>query len=205
MNFLVKFRRRIAEEFVCTQIGHISRGLICNDGMILKHRHHTVKNMAQAFAAGIDYASLFEDRQQFRSFFQCLCGAFANGTPNINGVIIDLRGCFSLLTCHTGDGQDSPLCWLHNSLVCCLNAHSQGIGQFGTADFLHPFYTLGKSTEQKGEDHAGVPSRTAQKSGSRFVRNFTRAAFRVFKLPCGSAHCHTHICSSIAVWHRKNI
>ena len=103
--------------------------------------------MAQAFAAGIDYQP-FEDRQQSGVSSSASAAPLQMALKHKRGHYRSPR-LLSFLTCHTGDGQDSPLCWLHNSLVCCLNAHSQGIGQFGTADFLHPFYTLGESTEQR--------------------------------------------------------
>ena len=176
-------------------------------GAFFKHGAHTLENQNQTLPAGVYHSGLFQHRQLFRRLCQgFLCGGHGC-TAHGPGVVVggsNLLRCFCRLTDHR---QNGALRRLHNRFVGCVYALAKGSGHGSTVRFFHAAQRLGKAAEDQRKNDAGVAPGAPQQGRGTAGRGFLHRA--VLRQHChflgGSADRHTHICTGVAVRHRKNV
>ena len=161
---------------------------------------HAAQDQAEAHAARVDDAGLFED------------GVLVDGIVErgVRGVQAVLEHVFDLAVFlgevargvrrQAGDGQDGALGGLHDGLVGGLDARSQRGGKVAAVGLELALERLGKAAEQQGQDDARVASGPAQKRGSGHIGGLgKRHVLCAAQLGAGGVQRHAHVRAGVAV------
>ena len=129
-------------------------GILADDVVAAQAFEHPAQNEAEAHAARIDDAGLFENRI-------LVDGVVQRGVRCVEAVlqhILDLvvfHGQIARGVCReAGDGQDRALGGLHDRLIRGLHARSECGGKILAVGLELALERLGKAAEQQGQDHA---------------------------------------------------
>ena len=166
VDLTVKLCRHIAEEFGGFLGFFLFREAALQHNAAAEHAEHPLEDQAQALAASIHHAGLFQHGQQVGGILQGVGSAHAYGVPHLDGVTAHFQGFPAPLGSHPGHGEDGALSGLHHGLVGFLNAQFQGGDQVLRGNFLPAFQALGNAPEQQGQNDAGIAPGSPQHGGS---------------------------------------
>ena len=175
-------------------------GILADDVVAAQAFEHPAQNEAEAHAARVDDAGLFENRI-------LVDGVVQRGVRRVEAVlqhILDLvvfHGQIARGVCReAGDGQDRALGGLHDRLIRGLHARSECGGKILAVGLELALERLGKAAEQQGQDHARVASCAAQERRGRLVSGLGECnAVRLAQLCAGGRERHAHIRAGVSV------
>ena len=174
--------------------------ILLGHGQAAQLIQHTLQDDQEALAAGVYDTGLLQNGVLVDGVVQGDLAFLDGGLQHELKVVVLAGSAGGLGGSHTGNGQNGAFGGLHNGLVSGGDAEVQSDGQVTAIHGLVVLDGLGQTTEQQGQDNAGVTARAAQQCGGGHLSDLThRGAGLFLQFGGGSGHGQTHIGTGVAV------
>ena len=160
----------------------------------------------KALPAGIHNTGLFQNREKLRCFPKHFIARADHRFQKRKNIRLCLREFRGLLTHSPGNSEDGSFLRLHDGLVGCLRGPLHCSCEALHADIPGGVQFFCQSSEQLGENDAGIAACSPQRSGrDRLAETVHVRIFKIRDFPRCSHNGECHICSGISVRNRKNV